>query len=137
MTGRHNLAGLSNIFAGVLEHSVGRASRSNVVRPLLYVIAALIVALLVAISLEAYVAIQIALMLTLLAALAFFAWMFVRFANKDPDALRSETFAIQKQLIDRGLVGDATSGLRTVNDLGTQAEGIETNKIEPKKIESK
>lgn len=36
---------------------------------------------------------------------------FVYFALKDPDALRSERFTLEKMAINKGIVGDDTTGI--------------------------
>lgn len=40
------------------------------------------------------------------------------FASSNPDLLRSERFSIRKMEIERGLVGDATSGMQDLENVG-------------------
>ncbi len=123
-----------NIVSGLLESATAHGSRSTVVRPLLYVLAISFTMLLVSLPLESPMWIQVILAGALVVSFFFFVVMYLYFARKQPDALRSETFAIQRQLIERGLVGDSLSG--SLMDIGGSGGTQITNGTEVKKIES-
>ena len=58
-------------------------------------------------------------MLAVLAAIAilFYLGAYVYFASRDPDALRSERYSIQKLAIERGFIGDSTAGNVNLKDI--------------------
>ena len=124
----------THIASSLLESATAHGSRSTVVRPLLYLMVASLVALLTSLPLESPMWIQIILAGVVVCSLCFFIGMYWYFSRKQPDALRSETFALQRQLIERGLVGD--SNLGKLVDIAGSGEPEAIAGADVKKIES-
>jgi hypothetical protein len=99
-------------FFALLSQSSATGSRSTVMQDCLRVLAIVVSGFVVLVWLEAPQ--------WVLALAAFFAavvvglcvWAYVYFAVKQPDALRSEKFTIDKMRIERGVMGDSVSGFR-------------------------
>jgi len=104
-----------------LEHllhfaRIGRA-RSSVINPLQWTLVLLIFGLLAillahgSVWLLVFFTVLIGLVLALLVA------AYIYFMLTNPDALRSETYALVNTLIEKRMVGDSLSGLREVVDI--------------------
>ncbi len=61
-----------------------------------------------------------------------FAWAYLFFAKRNPDALRSERFLTHKMAIERGVLGDKLSGVIAADVVGALPRAIEEA---PKQIE--
>ena len=95
----------------LLSHSDASGSRSTILKPLTWLLGLLLATLLAAFRFGApvwfcYLLAGIAVLAILL---FFFAYVFCLF--KDRDALRSESFSLQKMQIEKGLYGDSNLGL--------------------------
>jgi hypothetical protein len=100
----------------LVEHALERSSRSSVVTTLTIMAGMLATAMLASAFENAptWMSIFFATLLgvdfiTFIVAYGFFAY-------RTPDALRSESFYLQKLAIERGLIGDARSGLSPTNE---------------------
>ena len=123
------------LFHQLVDGMTAKGSRSNVVRPLLYIIGAFCFAVVAGVYVGAPTWMLVGLLSLLVASFLFFICMYVYFARKRPDSLRSETFALQQQLIDRGLVGDSSIGQLVDLEGTTSDASIAADNV--KKIESK
>jgi hypothetical protein len=103
-----------NLIKELLSKSTANGSRTNALNHLQWMIAAFLAALLMAskYALAQSIIWLIAIVLCILI-LCYLGTHFY-FMVKDPDALRSEKFTIQKMAIERGLVGDSIMGMREV-----------------------
>ena len=101
-----------NLLRELLARSTADGSRTNALNHLQWMIAAFLVVLMVlaTLAIAQWILILVAILLVILFA-AYLATHFY-FAVKNPDALRSERFSIQKMAIERGIIGDSQSGTR-------------------------
>lgn len=100
-----------NIIQGFLQQATATGSKSTVLKPLGWAIAICISAMLSAafFKLASWMIIFFAILTGLLIILYFFSYIYC--LCKDRDALRSESYSIQKMAIEKGMVGDDTSGV--------------------------
>lgn len=96
----------------LLSRSTANGSRTNALQHLQWMVAAFLAALLFAafygLPIEITILLSIIVVIFVVAYLATHTY----FMTKNPDALRSEKFTIQKMAIERGLIGDSTQGMR-------------------------
>lgn len=94
-----------------LRHASSKGSRSTVLKPLGWLIPMLLSSMLISfyIGSPSWVSVLLVVFNILTVALYFFTYMFCLF--KDRDALRSEKFSIQKMAIEKGYLGDDSTGL--------------------------
>lgn len=125
---------------GIINHLFQRSdasgSKSTILKPLTWFISLLIGGLLATLYLKAQNAIIIFfIVLISLACLAFFfAYIYCLFTI--PDALRSETYSIQKMAIEKGIYGDNSSGTFIADieggtnkiDMGVKSFGVDKAK---------
>jgi membrane protein implicated in regulation of membrane protease activity len=98
-----------------LQQASEEGSRSTVLKPLGWMMAILIAATISGFSFcPAWVGILFAVFAGLTMALYLFAYLYFMFTDKD--ALRSETYSIQKLAIERNLIGDDKNGLVEIRD---------------------
>lgn len=99
------------IFKYLLQHANADGSRSTAMNPLIWLVAAVLAALLTAANLEVQPTWIVPLLagLTVVGVLAFLCAYFI-LLNKNPDALRSERFTLSKMAIESGLIGDSSKG---------------------------
>lgn len=102
----HNLS----LIRSFLQQASAEGSRSTVLKPIGWMISICIAATLSAayFKLEAWVVFMFAGFCGLTMLLYLFSYLYCLF--KDRDALRSETYTIQKMAIEKGFVGDSTKG---------------------------
>jgi hypothetical protein len=101
-----------------LEQATEQGSRSTVLKPLGWMMAMLIAATISGFGFcPVWVGIIFATFAALTMCLYLFAYIFFMF--KDKDALRSETYSIQKLAIEKGFVGDDMHGVLEIRDEGT------------------
>lgn len=106
------------LIAAFLEQASAQGSRSTVLRPLGWLLSICSAGLLGAISIQAptWVGVLFASGVALSVLLYLGAYIFCMV--RDRDALRSETFSIQKLAIEKGFYGDSTSGVFTQEAAG-------------------
>lgn len=103
-----------NIFRELLSRSTADGSRTNALNHIQWMIAAfLVVFMIAALSGLASAVLLFIGSITVLLVISYLITHFY-FAIKNPDALRSEKFTIQKMAIERGIIGDSKSGTREV-----------------------
>jgi hypothetical protein len=90
-------------------------SRSSVLNPLQWVLVILLLGLgiLVMAKADSWIIIGVGVCAFLDLAVLFAAYLYFMF--KDPAALRSEGFSLQKLALEKGLVGDSLQGLKTID----------------------
>jgi hypothetical protein len=99
-----------NLIRSFLQQASAEGSRSTVLKPIGWMISICIAATLSAsyLKLEPWVGYMFAGFCGLTMLLYLVAYLYCLF--KDRDALRSETYTIQKMAIEKGFVGDSTKG---------------------------
>ncbi len=90
---------------------IGKADRSSCLAPLERGIAVLAVALILCLQFKAEPWLLVCLAIMLFGFVIVFGFVYLMFAFKSPDALRSESYSIQKMAIERGLTGDNVLGV--------------------------
>lgn len=100
----------------LFQKSDASGSKSTILKPLTWLISVLISAEIVLSYSKAntIILIFIAVLISLVFIVFMFAFIFCLFKN--PDALRSETFSIQKMAIEKGVFGDSNSGMFLSNE---------------------
>lgn len=97
--------------ATLREQMQAELTRTDALRPLIWPIAGLLLALTSALIASAPKWVLIAIVGCLIALLGLYIAGYVYFAIRDPDALRSEKYKLHKLAIEHGLYGDSTTGL--------------------------
>jgi hypothetical protein len=107
--------------APVLQHARGALSRPDILRPLTWLIVLILLAIIGLVKWEAspWLIMTVAILLALVIFLYFGAYVFCLLKN--PDALRSERYALQKIEFERSIYGDNKSGTFEVDDTSPQA----------------
>ncbi|HTT81238.1 MAG TPA: hypothetical protein VMF86_16320 [Stellaceae bacterium] len=95
----------------LIKRGIARGSRSNVLASLIWILALMTAAFVGSIAASAPAAAQFLFGGLMLVSFVFAMGWYSYFAIKDPDALRSERFVIQKLSIEHGLIGDSTTGV--------------------------
>jgi hypothetical protein len=109
-------------------------SRSSALVPLHWITAILISSLLVSVIASAppWIEIGLFVLLTISVSQSILSYNF--FMVKNPDALRSEKYALSKFAMDKGLYGDSDAGMRELPRLGSEfllPDGRDDDKSEP------
>jgi hypothetical protein len=114
----------------MLSSSTADGSRTNALNHLQWMIAAFLAAILIC----AFRGVDKDVLFFFGAILVFLLAAYVithfYFMVKNPDALRSEKFTIEKMAIERGLIGDSTSGMR---QLGSGQKNVISLPVEGEK----
>jgi len=107
-----------NLIHAFLEQASAKGSKSTILQPLGWMMAICISATFSAglFSPVPWVTILFAVFSALTMALYLYAYLYSLYKN--PDALRSESYTIQKLAIEKGFVGDDTSGTIPIERLG-------------------
>ena len=120
------------LVSSLREQMSANLSRSDVLRPLAWIIGILLTALCMLTFAKApdWLLVSVAGALGVMIALYAIAYTFCLF--KDRDALRSEKYSLNKMAIEHGLLGDATSGLmpESTNPLLSKASEETPKQIE-------
>lgn len=103
--------------ATLREQMQAELTRTDVLRPLIWPVAGLLLALTTGITFGAPKWLLIALAGALGFMLIIYVCSYIFFAVKDPDALRSEKYILHKMAIEHGLIGDSQVGLYKAEDL--------------------
>ena len=111
--------------ATLREQMQAELTRTDALRPLIWPVGGLLLALTTAIAFKApgwlLVTLAGAAGVMLLAYLCSYGF----FAIKDPDALRSEKYILHKMAIEHGLIGNSQIGLHKVDDLPPDTKAID------------
>ncbi len=115
------MGSLTNMqFPAFLERAFAQRLRSTAIQPIQWVLGLLLAAVVSGPKLGAP-GWLVVLLATLAAATAlFFGVCYVYFMRKNPDALRSERYTLQKMALERGILGDSTTGPLTPEDVEAQ-----------------
>lgn len=115
--------------------SMASGKRSSVLRPLQWLIGLLIAGLGVVLGLEGRDALVV--LFGVLLSIAFLAFLvaYFAFAWKDPDALRSESYSLNKMAIERGMVGDSETPLSLDPATSAPALSEQLTRTEPTRTE--
>jgi energy-coupling factor transporter transmembrane protein EcfT len=117
------------LIATLREQMTAELTRTDALRPLIWPIAGLLFAICVSVSAKAPVWLLIVFSVVLCTLLLAYIGGYAYFAVKDPDALRSEKYKLQKMAIEHGFLGDSLSGLKQMNDMPP----VKTISVEPTK----
>jgi hypothetical protein len=105
------------LVATLREQMNAELTRTDVLRPLIWPIAGLFLAISTTVICHGPKWLLIALGIALAVMLAAYLVVYGYFAIKDPDSLRSEKYKLHKMAIEHGLIGDSKSGLYKVEQL--------------------
>lgn len=115
----------------VLQTSLaGNASRTDGLRPLAWIVGMIITSLVATQFTDKADWLTVLLGVVLVSYLVIYAFSYLYCLIKSPDLLRSETYNIQKQAIDRGWIGDSSAGLFKAVDV-TNSDAL------PESVDSK
>lgn len=114
------------------EQMSAELTRSDVLRPLIWPNAGLLLLLGTSLAADAPEWVLKSIVYLLIGFMVLYAIAFGFFAITDSDALRSEKYKLQKMAIEHGLLGDSLTGLKKVEDL-SDATLIEAVSLEAPK----
>ena len=97
-----------------MQQAGAQVKRTTVLSPLVWLIGVLLAAIVLAASGPTWVLVVLISLLVL--SVLVILCSFLYFAAKKPELLRTEQFAIQKLAIQKGMVGDSTRGLFTLEN---------------------
>ncbi len=101
-----------------------RVSRTHILRPLMWAMPILFGVAFVGYRVGAPALVCLTIFIISLICAGLFLFIYVYFAFKNPDLLRSEDYLIQKTIIEKGLMGDNQRGPLTIE------EATKTTKLE-------
>lgn len=98
------------IIRQLFQQSDASGAKSTILKPITWFISLLVAGLMCALYFKAnnLIIVFFIILISFACAIFFFAFIFCLFKN--PDALRSETYSIQKMAIEKGIFGDTNSG---------------------------
>jgi hypothetical protein len=99
------------IFNSLLQQAASSGSRSTVLRPLAWLLGLLIAGTVSGIEVKAPDWLLISLLIMTVSTVTLYLGSYIYCLFSDRDALRSETYSIQKLAIQKGIVGDSTVGI--------------------------
>lgn len=120
-----------NMIRQYLEHASGSGRRSNAVSTLIVMGGVLLAGLVGALGASAPEWLLMSLVAMIAGDAALFGAAFLYFMLKNPDALRSESFELEKMAMERGLYGDSIQGVFVQGD-GPQPPSVSSDP--PKQI---
>jgi hypothetical protein len=100
-----------SFFNALMQHSTASGSRSTALKPLGGLIALLLIGTLGTAKFNSPEWLLILLAILSSISVVLFIGAYLYFMFRDPDALRSEKFNIEKMAIQKGIVGDSASGI--------------------------
>jgi hypothetical protein len=110
-------------FVSTLREQMSAAlSRSDILRPLTWLVGMFLLA---TVSLITAKSDQWIIIVLLVSIILLYLWAYLYCLIRNPDALRSERYSLQKMAIEHGLLGDSTSG--TFEPEETNARAIESS----------
>ena len=115
------------ILRAFLQQASEQGSRSTVLKPLNWLLGLLIAATIIALyyRLPEWIGVLLAVSVMVVLGLFLFAYVYCLF--KDRDALRSETYSIQKLAIEKGFVGDNIQGVVELREPGVVRQLAESS----------
>lgn len=99
--------------ATMAEHMKGDLSRTDVLRSLIWPIAALLSSITICACFKVPYLIIILLSVLLVLFVLLYLYAYIYFMLNDPSALRSEKYSLEKLAIEHGVYGDSQTGLLT------------------------
>jgi hypothetical protein len=99
------------LISSLREQLTANISRSDILRPLAWLIGLLITGILVAEGEHASTLITITLVTMLIASVMIYGFGYIYCLFKDRDALRSERYSLQKMALEHGIYGDSAIGI--------------------------
>ena len=118
-----------NLIRQLLQTSDASGSKSTILKPLTWLLSILIGGICALLYAKAPDWILILLSVTFALTIILLFGAYVYCLINDKDALRSETYSIQKMAIERGVIGDSSTGYIQVNN--KQTSGKKSLLIEP------
>ena len=109
----------------LIQRGTARGSRSNVLASLIWALALMTAAFVGSIAAAAAGAGAVFFAALMIVSFVFLLGWYSYFAINDPDALRSERFAIQKLSIERGSIGDSAAGVFPVGEIDASRDTID------------
>lgn len=103
-------------FTHLLQHSDASGSKSTILKPLNWLLISLASILITLTYIKAPVAFIYIIFGLLVITFVLIIGTYIYCLRKNPDALRSETFSIQKMALEKGVYGDSTSGTFVVEE---------------------
>lgn len=100
----------TSFIKALLSQSDASGSRSTILKPLIWLIGVLLGVFLTLIFAEADLWLHIIIILLIVAAIGLYFYVYYYCLRHNPDALRSESFTIQKLQIEKGIFGDSNTG---------------------------
>jgi len=100
-----------NMMAAFFQKATAQGSRSTVLKPLAWLIALCLSAILGALKWNSPLWLLTIFAICATLSIALYLGTYVYCLRKNPDLLRSETYLIQKQVIEKGFVGDNVTGV--------------------------
>lgn len=119
----------------LLQKHDASGSKSTILKPLTWFISILVASLIGLLHARAPQWILIYIVVIVTIAVAIFFYTYLVCLNKNPDALRSETFTIQKMALEKGVYGDSFLGVYEVDGrkgLATTAKNSAVDKSDSK-----
>jgi hypothetical protein len=110
----------------LIQRGAARGARPNVLASLIWVLALMAAGFVGSIAASAPALAQYLFGGLMTVSFVFIMGWYSYFALKNPDALRSERFVIQKLSIEHGLIGDSTTGLFPEEEVRASPEAVET-----------
>lgn len=105
------MADFFQLVSTLREHMSAKLSRSDALRPLAWLIGLLALVFVGALHEKAESWILVVLLVSIFLAVLLYAGAYIYFLANDRDALRSETYSLNKMAIQSGLYGDSRIGL--------------------------
>lgn len=115
------------LVATLREHMQAELTRTDALRPLVWPIAGLLLALTASYVWSAPFEIKIGLGALLALLVISYVVAYGYFAVTDSDALRSEKYKLEKMAIEQGLYGNSTTGLQKMADMSGATKLIEAS----------
>lgn len=123
----------AQVLTALREQMTATLSRSDVLRPLAWIVGLLLLALVGMTATKADYVVQITiLVLAVLSAVIYLA-AYIFCLAVDRDALRSEKYSLHKMALEQGLIGDSNVGVIEAEDLESESK----NSLNAKQIEHK
>lgn len=119
----------TELFSALLQHNTAKGYKANVLNPLIWLIGTMTLMFLGALKLSAPTWILITGVILFVLIFGLFAFAYCYCLIKNPDALRSEKYSIQKIALEKGYIGDSIKGM-VKNELLVESREIASSLIE-------
>lgn len=112
----------AELLSALLQHNIAKGYKSNVLNPLIWLTGTFFIAIVGAIISKAPTWILIVLIVLLILIIGLFSFAYCFCLIKNPDALRSEKYSIEKMAIEKGYIGDSIKGMMKKESFTAQGE---------------